>query len=227
MGSLERRDRERTDTRQRILDAARDLFVENGYQATTMRAIADRIEFTPTAIYHHFKNKEELLHELCDQDFRSLAAAFFRIGRIEDPVERLVRIGAAYVDFAIEHPRQYRFMFMTDRPPLSQGETARRRGDPGLDAYGFLRESCAEAIRDGRFRSDIQDPDELAQMLWAGSHGIVGIRIAKQDKGFLELRDTRKTAAKIREVMMRGLLAESPEVAGAALSGSKGSRIQE
>src|SRR5918998_3174665 len=92
MGSRERRSRERSETREKILNAAREMFVRRGYEATTMRAIADRIEYTPTAIYHHFRSKQALLTELCSIDFRSLAGAFQRIGRIEDPVERLRRI---------------------------------------------------------------------------------------------------------------------------------------
>src|SRR5258708_18680595 len=106
MGSLERRSRERADTRQRILDAARDMFVRDGYEATTMRAIADRIEYTPTAIYYHFANKQTLLTELCRADFRSLAGAFQRIGRIDDPIERLEKIGGAYVEFGLRNPMQ-------------------------------------------------------------------------------------------------------------------------
>ena len=107
MGSVERRQRESAETRRRIVDAARDLFVEKGYEATSMRAIAQRIEYTPTAIYHHFDSKEALLTELCTQDFRTLAAAFQEVARVEDPVERLLRIGDAYVDFALEHPMHY------------------------------------------------------------------------------------------------------------------------
>jgi AcrR family transcriptional regulator len=116
MGSVERRTRERTETRQRILDAAREMFVELGYDATTMRAIADRIEYTPTAIYHHFRNKEALLAELCAIDFRALGAAFQKIGAIEDPIERLRRTGQTYVEFGLRHPMQYQLMFMTRKP---------------------------------------------------------------------------------------------------------------
>src|SRR6266581_9473332 len=110
--SLQRRQRERTEMHRTILDAAREMYVKNGYEATTMRAIADRIEYTPTAIYHHFRNKEALLAELCAADFRALAAAFQKIGRIEDPIERLRRSGLAYVQFGLEHPMQYQLMFM-------------------------------------------------------------------------------------------------------------------
>src|SRR5919204_1809076 len=120
----ERRAREREETRGKILDAAREMFVDQGIEAVTMRAIADRIEYTPTAIYYHFRDKRALIEELCALDFRALARAFGRIGRIEDPVERLRRIGLAYVDFALGHPSHYRFMFMTPKPDdaLTSGE---------------------------------------------------------------------------------------------------------
>src|SRR5207249_1549531 len=66
--SLERRQRERVQTRQKILDAARRMFVQRGYEATTMRAIAAKIGYTPTAIYHHFEDKEAIVAELSAAD---------------------------------------------------------------------------------------------------------------------------------------------------------------
>jgi len=207
MGSRERRERERADTRERILDAAREMFVGKGYEATTMRAIAQRIEYTPTAIYHHFQNKEALLTELCAIDFRSLARAFQRIGRVADPVERLDRIGQAYVEYALRNPMHYRFMFMAVRPPIPpEAQPGVRSGDPGEDAYAFLRQACVEAIAAGRFRPDYDDPDELAQMLWAGMHGILALQFAKADDEWIDWRDAARTAARIRETMVRGLL---------------------
>lgn len=111
--SLARRERQKAETRQLILDAARELFVADGVEATTMRAIAAKIGYTPTAIYHHFQDKDTLIVELCMVDFRSLAQAMYKIGRIEDPVDRLRRMGLAYAEFALANPSQYRFMFMT------------------------------------------------------------------------------------------------------------------
>lgn len=206
MGSTERRERERTETRQKILDAARELFVAHGFEATTMRAVAERIEFTPTAIYHHFLNKDALLMELCQTDFKSLAQAFMRIGRIEDPIERLNRIGEAYVKFALENPMQYRFMFVTERPMPDDPEHYVTRGDPSEDAYAFLRDTCAEAIMSGRFRPEYQDAEEVAQMLWGAMHGIVAIRIAKEHDQWVTFRDTEETASRLREVLFRGLM---------------------
>lgn len=210
MGSQERRARERADTRQRILEAAREMFVRLGYEATTMRAIAERIEYTATAIYHHFRSKDELITELATNDFRALAAAFQQIGRIEDPIERLRRIGEAYVDFALQHPMQYQLMFMTPHPVM--GVKGITRGDPSQDAYAFQRDAWADAIATGRLRPEFKDPEELAQMCWASLHGLLALHIvkhgAKQDHGddWIEWRDARKTAARTSEALMRGVL---------------------
>jgi AcrR family transcriptional regulator len=204
MGSVERRSRERQETRERILEAAREMFVEVGYEATTMRAIADRIEYTPTAIYHHFRNKEALLSELCGQDFRALASAFERIGRIEDPVERLRRAGRTYVEFGLEHPMQYQLMFMTRKPPEVMKEI--HSADPSEGAYAFLRETCADLIATGRLRPEYQDPEELALMAWSAVHGFLSLRIVKQDDDFIRWTDTRTTAGRICDALLEGVL---------------------
>ena len=81
MGITERREREKEEVRGRILDAARDLFARDGYDAVTMRKIAEAIEYSPTAIYLHFKDKDTLVRELCNADFDSLARAFQKIAR--------------------------------------------------------------------------------------------------------------------------------------------------
>src|SRR5713226_8330120 len=123
--SLARRERERAQTRRKILEAARRMFVQHGYEATTMRAIAAKIGYTPTAIYHHFRNKEALLTELSTQDFRALAQAFQQIGQ-------------AYVEFGLTHPMHYRLMFMTPHPRVNDAKHGIAQGDPSQDAYAFL-----------------------------------------------------------------------------------------
>jgi AcrR family transcriptional regulator len=203
MGSPERRARDRERTRRRILEAARTMFVQRGYEATTMRAIAAAVEYTPTAIYHHFRNKEALLTELCAIDFRALAQAFLRIGRVADPIERLGRIGDAYVEFGQTHPMQYQLMFMARRPPLEAGMT---RDDPGEDAYAFLRQTCAEAIATGRLRPEYGDADELAQTCWATVHGLVSLQIVKGHDPRIPWREVRHTAQRACELLLRGML---------------------
>lgn len=203
--SQQRRTRERAETRQLILDAAREMFVEHGYEATTMRAIADRIEYTPTAIYHHFKNKQELLTELCRADFLALASAFQRIGQIDDPIARLRQLGAAYIAFALEHPMQYQFLFMTRHPNVDE-DTGITQGDVSEDAYAFLRQTCADVIDTGLLRSELRDADELAQIAWGALHGLLSLHIIKRDSERIEWRNPEKTARRICDLVMLGML---------------------
>jgi AcrR family transcriptional regulator len=206
MGSVERRTRERAETRQRILEAAREMFVEAGYEATTMRAIADRIEYTPTAIYHHFRNKEALLAELCALDFQALAAAFQKLRRIADPIERLRRCGQAYVDFGLQHPMQYQLMFMTRKPP--EVMHAIHGADPSENAYEFLRLTCADVIATGRVRPKYKNVDDLALMAWSALHGLLSLHIAKQKDDWIDWKDPRATAYRIGNAMLEGVLLE-------------------
>jgi AcrR family transcriptional regulator len=209
MGVKDRRERERAEVREKILDAARDMFAADGVDAVTMRAIAERIEYSPPVIYSHFADKHALIQELCYRDLRALAQAFGRIGRIDDPVERLRRIGQAYVDFALEHPEQFRFTFMTPKPAedTSAAHDA-MKANPEEDAYTFLRNTVAEGIAAGRFRREFSDVEELSQLVWASVHGVVALHVAKCNDRWIDWRDARQTARKLADATMVGLLRE-------------------
>ena len=200
--SLARRERERTATRQKILDAARRMLVQHGYERTTMRAIAAKIGYTPTAIYHYFKDKDALVAELSAIDYRAFSRALQRPGTAGDPVDRLAKIGAAYVEFGMTYPMQFQFLFMMRRP---KGSARSVPGNPDKEAYGFLRQTCAEAIAAGGLRPEFTDPDELAQMAWGSVHGLVALRVAKGDDPSFPWRDVRQVREKLSGVFRRGL----------------------
>src|ERR1700747_1309252 len=82
--SLARRERERAATRQKILNAARRMLVGQGEERATMRAIAAKIGYTPTAIYHYFKDKDALVAELSALDYRAFSQALQRTGTAGD-----------------------------------------------------------------------------------------------------------------------------------------------
>ena len=200
--SLARRERQKAETRQAILNAARELFVADGIEATTMRAIAVKIGYTPTAIYHHFRDKQALIEELCAEDFGALGQAMYRIGRIENPVERLRRLGLAYADFALDNPSQYHFMFMTEYRhghPDGAGH-----GKPDKDAYEFLLATVTEAIDSGALRPELSDPHEVAQMMWSGVHGIVSLYFTHCGDPHIQWRAPRETVRTMTDVLIRG-----------------------
>ena len=213
MGISERRERERQEVRRKILDAARELFAAEGYDAVTMRKVADAIEYSPTAIYLHFPDKETLVRELCAEDFLTLAKAFQRLGREPDPVERIRKIGMAYVDFGLKHPNHYRLMFMTASPHPPGEEKALSKGNPDEDAYAFLVATVAQAIGAERLRPEHRDPHLVAQLLWSGVHGVVSLRIARGDDRWLEWKPARKVAQALVDAQLRGLLRDPGSLA--------------
>lgn len=207
MGSADRRQRQKESLRASILDAARELFVEHGYDAVTMRKIAEKIEYSPTAIYQYFTDKESLVQELCANDFLSLAETFGRLAGVADPIERMYQMGGEYVRFAQSNPNQYRFMFMTPHPRWTweTEERQKDRGNPNRDAYTFLKWTCTQAIEQGRLVPELTDPDLAAQQIWGAMHGIIALQIAMGDDEWLEWLPLDKLGTSMIETLIRGI----------------------
>jgi AcrR family transcriptional regulator len=212
VGSADRRQRQKQSLRASILDAARELFVEHGYDAVTMRKIAEKIEYSPTAIYQYFTDKESLVQELCASDFLGLAESFGRLAAIGDPIERLRRMGEAYVQFARSNPNQYRFMFMVPHPHHTWHSQERQgdRGNPNRDAYTFLKWTCSQAIEQGRVRADLGDPDVAAQLVWGAMHGIIALQIAMADDEWVAWQPLEELCASMVETLIRGITLPGP-----------------
>ena len=204
--SRARRDREKSETRQLILEAARDLFTTEGYTQTSMRRIADQIGYTATAIYHHFHDKDALLNELCLCDFRALGEALRQMEQIPDPISRLRAMGVNYVRFALQNPQQFRFMFMVERPiPGPDIVTI----DPAEDAYAFLLQNVNEVMAAGLFLPELTDPEMIAQLFWAGVHGVAATHLSKPQgtvHPWVDMRSPDETAAMMVDVLCRGVL---------------------
>jgi AcrR family transcriptional regulator len=207
MGVKERREREKSETRDKILDAARELFVTEGYEGVSMRRVAEKIEYSPTAIYVHFADKNELFHELCRQDFARLQEVVAIAEMPTDPIERLRQIGQNYIQFGINFPNHYVFMFMTPHPAQELDDQDREIvGDPEVDAYALLKWAVQEAIKAGRFREEVQDAELVSQTLWASVHGVISLNIAKCKDPWVEWRPLQERAEMMLDVTLRGLV---------------------
>lgn len=209
MGHEERRKRDQQTLRNRILDAARELFAELGHEAVTMRRIAEKIEYSPTTIYLHFRDKDALVRELCSVDFLSLAACFRAIGEERDPLARILAIGRAYVEFALGHPNHYRLMFMTPHPPVPESERRIAKGSLDEDAWAILVAAVSEAQREGLLRSDAGDANALAQQFFSGVHGVVALHLAKANDPWIGWAPVREASERMMEALMRGFSAPS------------------
>lgn len=182
MGVKERKARQKKFLRQEILDAASELFVKEGYENVSMRRIADKIEYSPTTIYLYFKDKAELLEQVCAETFSRLNVVMRKITEQPgDPIERLKRGMLAYIGFGLENPHHYRATFMMPYPEGFDQEKYAQPDSPGMQAFDFMRRSVYDCIAAGKFRE--KDAELVSQTLWSGIHGITSLLIT-HCKGF-------------------------------------------
>ena len=179
MGVKDRRARQKTLLRQQILDAARELLVREGYENLSMRRVAERIDYSPTAIYLHFKDKQDLVFSLCDETFAKLVKELETLPQeFPDPLVELRKGMERYVDFGLRHPDHYVPAFVLP-PPVDLDEKRRQAGTSpesnGMRALGCLRDCIARGVKAKKLRKI--DPDLAARATWAGLHGITSLLI--------------------------------------------------
>jgi AcrR family transcriptional regulator len=201
VGLAERREREREAVRRKILDAARELFTAEGYERVTMRRIAQAIEYSPTAIYNHFQDKDSLLDALCENEFSRLLALLGTGPPPRSGVAWIRQMGVAYARFGLDYPNHYRFMFMAaaafgeDHEPSAAAQ----------QAFGLLRAAVKKAIDSGEFRRG--DVDGMAQVLWSSIHGAVALLITYRPAQFPGSPAKPDLVERVVENGIRGLLA--------------------
>jgi AcrR family transcriptional regulator len=182
VGVKERKARQRKFLRQEILEAASELFVKEGYENVSMRRIADKIEYSPTTIYLYFKDKAELLEQVCQETFARLSLLLARIQEQPgDPVARLKRGLIAYIRFGLENPHHYRATLMMPLPDSFDAREYKKPDSPGMQAFDFMRRCVYDCISAGEFRN--VDAELVCQTFWAGIHGVTSLLIT-HEKGF-------------------------------------------
>ena len=201
MGTKERRAREKEQLRRQILSAARELFVNEGYENVSMRKIADKIEYSPTTIYLYFKDKADLLDSVCKETLLSLLNTLELLKRDKsDPVEVLRKSGKAYVEFGLKYPQDYKLTFVV-RPQFQKG-LGLQEGSVGERVFDYLRAMVSECIRQERFRQ--VDVEITGQALWSAVHGVTLLLIDFPD---FPWTDKDKLIDTVIQTMIEGLRA--------------------
>ena len=174
--------------REEILQAAKDLFLEQGYDSTTIRRIADRVGISAPALYLYFKDKEALMLALCDQTFGHLMEAIDDIEKtVADPLQRIRRFGEAYVRFGLSHPDEYRLVFMGAHIPEAIRKTGHKAAtdDPTKPGVGgalvFKRLVSILGDLEASGAKLSYPPDTCGELCWMGLHGLVSAFIVKPD----------------------------------------------
>jgi AcrR family transcriptional regulator len=174
VGPRQRRERERQATQQAILQAALEIASEEGWQAVTIRRVAERIEYSPSAIYKYFEDKEAILFTLLRQGFQQVSLALESASRQEsDPSARLHQISAAYWNFAWHHTTEYQLMFDLKGKMHEVGEAKA--------AFLTVRSAIEEWSKTNEVR--IADLDAKVDILWATMHGLVALTMGQHIYG--------------------------------------------
>lgn len=162
--------------REEILDATSKLLVATGaHEAVNIRSVADAVGVTPPSIYLHFADKAALIKAVCERHFRVLEHHIEEaVAGARDAGEQLRLRGRAYVRFGIEHPEEYRILFMSKRDVSLDREP----DEELLRACGFtaLVDNVSRAAQEGAI--DAADPVLVATGLWTVVHGITSLAIS-------------------------------------------------
>ena len=177
MGVKERRARQRTLLRQEILDAARDILVRDGYEGLSMRKVAEKIDYSPTAIYLHFKDRDELVFQVCEGLMAGLVRELHHLERqTTDPLVGLRKGLRMYVDFGLTHQEHYTAAFII--PHASTPDIQGRYNDPASmsgQAFGILVRMVTACVEKKKIPP--ADPLVTSRALWAAIHGITSLLI--------------------------------------------------
>jgi AcrR family transcriptional regulator len=211
MGTKERRDRQRQELRQSILAASRGIAAREGWQAVSIRRVAEQIEYSPPTIYEHFDSKEALLVELMREGFRLLLERV-RAGdsATAAPEARIMGVALAYWEFAWDYPELYQVMHGLGGVPFcEEPASAEAQSEPLSTGSG---QAPAEAKVVFQFtmdalgalaggRASCEDREASVHILWATLHGLVALTMAGRIDG------GRAQAAALVERAVRDFLA--------------------
>ena len=196
VGITERKEKQKLEIRKKILEASMKLFTTEGFEKVSIRKIADIIEYSPTTIYLYFKDKNEILFELCEEGFIMFEKLNSNLIKINNPLNRLHKMGENYVGFGLQYPEYYDLMFIQNAPmdrlaQMNDGKWV--HGDRALDLLRSIIKECMtqKIIKKG-------DVDSVTMAVWGMVHGLVSLAIRKR---FTKLVDPEKVV----ETMHQGI----------------------
>jgi len=206
MGIKERQGREREAIRRAILDAARDLFVQEGYQNVSIRKIAERIEYSPAAIYGYFPSKDDIFFALAEEGFRLLHGDGESHTALDSlpPLERIRTVFLRLYEYSREHPQYFALMFVDRSVPRISREYER---------FAFARErkdhliaQVRECMKAGVIRTDLQ-PEVALRLL---TTGIVGVAVMRLSERLGPSENADDLASDVLDITIAGLQSGIP-----------------
>ncbi len=135
-----------------VLNVARDLFAKEGFEAVSMRRIASEVGCSPMKLYHYFTDKRELLRLIWEDSLARVLGGLQPVLQSgADPDQRLRAFGEAYVSYWLEHPEEYRVVFMNEDAVGGPDDDYYVYQSDMLERVGWVQSVVEEGLASGRF----------------------------------------------------------------------------
>jgi AcrR family transcriptional regulator len=174
-----RNDAAKAEVRELILATARQFVIKNDFAQLSIRKLADLIGYAPGTIYLYFRDRDELVREICVRGLVELSAKIQAAAEVADAQNRLTALLYAYVDFAMENPETYRLSFM-ENPAFTQeamrAEPLETEDGAGKQAFAQIVKTL-QKLKGERKINRAENEHLLAELLWTTVHGIVSLRL--------------------------------------------------
>ncbi|MDQ0595049.1 AcrR family transcriptional regulator [Chryseobacterium ginsenosidimutans] len=181
MSISERKQKDKEALKLLILNGAKKLFIEKGIDQTTIRNIADEIDYSIGTVYVYFKDKNAILHDLHSIGFQELGGYFKELSEEQDPMKRLRKMGFVYMKFAMENTEMYDLMFNLRAPMEYLNSSADNLWPEGNVTFGYVKSTVEECMIKGHFKD--HNSEALSFMIWSLVHGMCSLEIRQRTKG--------------------------------------------
>ena len=173
--SRARREQEKESLRRIILDAAGELFLEQGYEGFSMRRVAERIGYSATTIYRYYEDKDDLLFAVVNEGFSEFARQLREAAEgVSNPLKRLEALWHTYVNFGLKNPVYYQMMFMQRADLLF--ESQREQTGPMIESFDTLQRAVRAAMDAGVMKRG--DVETYSRVIWSLVHGVTALALA-------------------------------------------------
>jgi AcrR family transcriptional regulator len=182
MGVKERKERDRQEMRESILQSAHQLFVDKGFDDVSIRNIAEAIEYSPATIYLYFKDKNEIFYALHGEAFKKFNEFMMDLATVKDPFKRLIKMGEKYMEFTFKFPKYYDIMFIMQAPMDCDKNCDDWK--EGESAHCQLENLVKECQQQGYFKN--KEYKTLSFLIWSTMHGMCSLALRDRLKIYEE-----------------------------------------
>lgn len=179
-----RRDEEKEQRRQDIIDAAERVIAKKGWDATNYGEVAKLARLSRSLVYFYFPERLDLFHAVCERGLKDLEKRFRKaIAANPKGLEQIMAIGQAYHEFSVEEPLYFSLITQfqaQEFDPAGQEKDEEQAHDQGRACLGLVAQALGTGLADGSIRPAIGDPALSAVAIWAFTHGLIQIVSQKE-----------------------------------------------